>query len=77
VEVDLIDGDVVDLGFGFAKPLEGADGGLLYRRDKGAGIRLADYSDESGRACGYALRGYGCDFVDVRMVRLVQVLGLR
>ena len=51
VEVDLLDGDVVDFGFGGAEQLEGADGEVLHGLGEGGGVdEVAD--DGEGAAVG-------------------------
>ena len=91
MEVDLVDGDVVDFGFGVAKELEGVDGeGLDGGREWGGLDEGAD--DGEGAAVdvrvgvivlvvvfvcvGFVGVGVGVLFVGVGLAGLVEVLGL-
>ena len=56
VEVDVVDGNIVDFGLGFAEQLEGADGGLL----DGCGERRALNQGANGGE--RAAMGVGCEF---------------
>jgi hypothetical protein len=76
VEVDRVDGDVVDAGFGFAEEGEGAQGEVLDGlRERGGGDEGADLGERTGFGVTGLFVDVDVGFFVVGVAWFVEVLG--